>query len=153
MDFDTFKEDLAKAVKDRLELIFDRKYSVETHTVEKMNQSYEALVVKPEDGVIGVNIGIDAAFKEYSDGRSFDMIVRQIASAAEHALDNHPAFDLEALTDYSKMKGKLAIVYRIVLDSSSGGRSSILVTNKMLDNYGITAEQLHADAMSQLLRR
>ena len=35
MDFDTFKEDLAKAVKDRLELIFDRKYSVETHTVEK----------------------------------------------------------------------------------------------------------------------
>nr|WP_022762023.1 hypothetical protein [Butyrivibrio sp. AD3002] len=28
MDFDTFKEDLAKAVKDRLELIFDRKYSV-----------------------------------------------------------------------------------------------------------------------------
>lgn len=173
MDFDTFKEDLAKAVKDRLELIFDRKYSVETHTVEKMNQSYEALVVKPEDGVIGVNIGIDAAFKEYSEGRSFDMIVRQIASAAEHALDNHPAFDLEALTDYSQMKGKLAmevvsaernaelletvphknmedmaIVYRIVLDSSSEGRSSILVTNKMLDNYGITAEQLHADAMS-----
>ncbi|WP_029233727.1 DUF5688 family protein [Butyrivibrio sp. VCB2006] len=173
MDFDTFKEDLAKAVKDRLELIFDRKYSVETHTVEKMNQSYEALVVKPKDGVIGVNIGIDAAFKEYSDGRSFDMIVRQIASAAEHALDNHPAFDLEALTDYSQMKGKLAmevvsaernaelletvphknmedmaIVYRIVLDSSLEGRSSILVTNKMLDNYGITAEQLHADAMS-----
>ena len=172
MDFDTFKEDLAKAVKDRLELIFDRKYSVETHTVEKMNQSYEALVVKPEDGVIGVNIGIDAAFKEYSDGRSFDMIVRQIASAAEHALDNHPAFDLEALTDYSQMKGKLAmevvsaernaelletvphknmedmaIVYRFVLDTVEAGRGSILVTNKMLDNYGITAEQLHNDAM------
>ena len=87
MDFDTFKEDLAKAVKDRLELIFDRKYSVETHTVEKMNQSYEALVVKPEDGVIGVNIGIDAAFKEYSDGRSFDMIRKNYSKSGIYRSD------------------------------------------------------------------
>lgn len=42
----------------------------------------------------------------------------------------------------------MAIVYRIVLDSSDDGRSSILVTNKMLESYGITAEQLHADAMA-----
>ena len=172
MDFDTFKDELAKGVQDRLEALYDRKYSVETHTVEKMNETYEAITVKPEDSEIGVNIKIDQAFKEYNDGRSFDMIVRQVSSFAAEALDNRPGFDLNAIQDYSVMKTKLsmevvsaernaqlletvphknmedmAIVYRFVLDTVEAGRGSILVTNKMLDNYGITAEQLHNDAM------
>lgn len=41
----------------------------------------------------------------------------------------------------------MAVVYRFLIDSTDEGRSSILVTNKMLDNYGITPEQLHADAV------
>ena len=172
MDFDTFKDELAKGVQERLEALYDRKYSVETHTVEKMNETYEAITVKPEDGEIGVNIKIDKAYAEYNDGRSFDMIVRQVSGFAAEALDNRPGFDLNAIQDYSVMKTKLsmevvsaernaqlletvphknmedmAIVYRFVLDTVEAGRGSILVTNKMLDNYGITAEQLHNDAM------
>ena len=46
MDFDTFKDELAKGVQERLETLYDRKYSVETHTVEKMNETYEAITVK-----------------------------------------------------------------------------------------------------------
>ena len=172
MDFDTFKDELAKGVQERLEALYDRKYSVETHTVEKMNETYEAITVKPEDSEIGVNIKIDKAYAEYNDGRSFDMIVRQVSGFAAEALDNRPGFDLNAIQDYSVMKTKLsmevvsaernaqlletvphknmedmAIVYRFVLDTVEAGRGSILVTNKMLDNYGITAEQLHNDAM------
>ena len=172
MDFDTFKDELAKGVQERLEALYDRKYSVETHTVEKMNETYEAITVKPEDSEIGVNIKIDKAYAEYNDGRSFDMIVRQVSSFAAESLDNRPGFDLNAIQDYSVMKTKLsmevvsaernaqlletvphknmedmAIVYRFVLDTVEAGRGSILVTNKMLDNYGITAEQLHNDAM------
>ena len=69
MDFDTFKDELAKGVQERLEALYDRKYSVETHTVEKMNETYEAITVKPEDGEIGVNIKIDKlpSVKELSD--------------------------------------------------------------------------------------
>lgn len=52
MDFDTFKDELAKGVQERLEALYDRKYSVETHTVEKMNETYEAITVKPEDSEI-----------------------------------------------------------------------------------------------------
>ena len=36
MAFDTFKEELAKGVQERLEALYDRKYSVETRTVEKI---------------------------------------------------------------------------------------------------------------------
>ena len=40
------------------------------------------------------------------------------------------------------------MVYRFVLDASDEGRASILVTNQLLDSYGITADQLHEDAMT-----
>ena len=38
----------------------------------------------------------------------------------------------------------MAVVYRFVLDDVKG---SVLVTNQMLENYNVTPEQLHADAM------
>ncbi|SFL46602.1 hypothetical protein SAMN05216390_13125 [Lachnospiraceae bacterium KH1T2] len=39
----------------------------------------------------------------------------------------------------------MAVVYRFVLDASDEGRASILVTNQLLDSYGITADQLHEE--------
>ncbi len=173
MDFETFKENLAKDVKTILDERTGGDTTVETRTVDKMNETYDAITVKPEDSIIGVNLNASALYKEYEDGRSYDTIVNGAADVATNALDNKPAFDVDKFSNYDKMKSTLAmevvsaernaelletvphknmedmaIVYRIVHDSSSEGRSSILVTNKMLDNYGITAEQLHADAMS-----
>ena len=41
----------------------------------------------------------------------------------------------------------MAVVYRFVIGDTGSGSGSILVTNQMLENYGITAEQLHEDAL------
>ena len=41
----------------------------------------------------------------------------------------------------------LALVYRFSVGRDEHGQSTILVKNDMLDRYGITAEQLHEDAM------
>ena len=38
----------------------------------------------------------------------------------------------------------MAVVYRFVLNSDDEGRASILVTNQLLANMGVTPEQLHA---------
>ena len=173
MDFETFKEDLADAVKERVDARLGSDTTVELHKVDKMNETYEAITVKPEDSNIGVNINVTKAFQELQRGKDFDTIADQVAEVAANAIEGRPDFDLAAIADYNQMKEKLsmqvvsaernaelldsvphknmedmAIVYRFVLDTSEQGRSSILVTNKMLDNYGITAEQLHADAMA-----
>ena len=83
------------------------------------------------------------------------------------------SFDIDKVNDYDQMKQTLsmevvsaernadmlekvphkniedmAVVYRFVLDASDEGRASILVTNQLLDSYGITADQLHEDAMT-----
>ena len=59
------------------------------------------------------------------------------AEANKEMLESVPHKDLE----------DMAIVYRFVLSSGDDGRQSVVVTNQMLENFGITAEQLHADAM------
>ena len=172
MDFETFKEELAKSVKENLDARNGENTSVEINTVQKANETYETVTVRPEGSNVGVNISATRAYEEYENGRDFDLIVKQVADAADKAIKGRPDFDLAAIGDYDQMKQNLsmevvsaernaeflenvphknmedmAIVYRFVLDSSEDGRSSILVTNKMLESYGITAEQLHKDAM------
>lgn len=172
MDFETFKEELREDVKRALEEKTDSEYSVELHTQEKMNETYDALTIKPEDSEIGVSLNTDSLYKAYSDGMDYDRIVSETVGRAESALANRPDFNIDAFKDYDKMKETLAmevvsaernadildtvphknmedmaIVYRFVVGQEGAETGSILVTNKMLDEYGITPEQLHADAM------
>ena len=62
MDFETFKEELAKSVKETLDSRNGGDYSVETNTVQKANETYEAITVRPEDSMVGVNINASKAF-------------------------------------------------------------------------------------------
>ena len=171
MEYEKFKEQFVEDLKERLEA-GGEKFSVDLNAVQKMNQNYEAVTVKPEDAIIGVNLNMTEIYERYDRGMSYDTLVREVAEKADRALHDRPDFNLEALQDYDQMKEKLsmevvsaernadllekvphkdmedmAVVYRFVLDSDSDGRGSILVTNQLMDNYGITAEQLHADAL------
>lgn len=171
MEYEKFKEQFVEDLKERLEA-GGEKFSVDLNAVQKMNQNYEAVTVKPEDAIIGVNLNMTEIYERYDRGMSYDTLVREVAEKADRALHDRPDFNLEALQDYDQMKEKLsmevvsaernadllekvphkdmedmAVVYRFVLDSDSEGRGSILVTNQLMDNYGITAEQLHEDAL------
>ncbi|WP_199712401.1 DUF5688 family protein [Butyrivibrio sp. CB08] len=173
MNFDEFKNSFATDVKEKLEANTEKEFTVEARTVEKMNETYEGLTVKPDDGEIGVNLNLDNLYQEYQNGTSYDSIVTKAADIATEALDNRPDFDLDSIKDYDKMKSTLAIeivsadrnrstletvphkeiedmavVYRFIISEGPlSGTGSILVTNQMLDNYGITATQLHEDAL------
>ena len=68
MDFETFKENLARDVKETLDTKTGGDVTVENRTVDKMNETYEALTVKPEDSIIGVNLNATALYKEYENG-------------------------------------------------------------------------------------
>ena len=171
MEYEKFKEQFVEDLKERLEA-GGEKFSVDLNAVQKMNQNYEAVTVKPEDAIIGVNLNMTEIYERYDRGMSYDTLVREVAEKADRALHDRPDFNLEALQDYDHMKEMLsmevvsaqrnaellekvphkeiedmAVVYRFVVDSGDDGRGSILITNQMLDNYGITAEQLHADAL------
>ena len=171
MDYENFKEQFVEDVRDRL---YEQGAEVDlsVHTVNKLNESYEAITVTPEGSNIGVNIGIDKFYDAIESGKSYDEVVDKAVEVINNGINQRPEFDIASLSDYSQMKEKLAmevvsaeankemletvphqniedmaVVYRFVLSSDDDGRASILVTNQLLDSMGVTPEQLHADAM------
>ena len=171
MDYENFKEQFVADVKDRLaEQGADVKVSV--NEVNKLNESYEAITVTPEGSNIGVNMSLEKFYDAVQDGTPYDRVVDKAVDVINNGIDKRPEIDVAALTDYSQMKEKLAmevvsaetnkdmlqnvphqnmedmaVVYRFVLSSDDDGRASILVTNQILENMGVTPEQLHADAL------
>ena len=171
MDFENFKEQFTEDVGNALsERGIDA--AVTTNTVEKMNESYEALTITPEGSHVGVNLNMDRFFEAYENGVSYDEVVNKATDVAEQGIKESPAVDIASLTNYDIMKEKLAmevvsseanadllskiphqqiedmaVIYRCVLSTGEEGMSSVVVTNAMLDTFGVTAEQLHADAM------
>lgn len=171
MNNEEFKNEFVEALKEK----FSERgndVDVKVSTVEKMNQSYEAITITPEGSNIGMNMNLEVFAEAYESGVPFDEIVEQVTNKVEAHLADMPTFDVQSLTDYEQMKDKLAmevvaadrnadllakvphqemedmaVVYRFVMESDENGRASILVSNDLLDKMGVTPEQLHADAL------
>ena len=171
MDYERFKEGFQDALKAEL-AVRGADVELTARRVDKMNESYDAITVRPTDSSIGVNISVEKAFAAYENGTPIPEIAEHFADAVEKGFRESPQVDLESLSDYEQMKSKLsmevvsaeknaellesvphermedmAVVYRFVLDQTDSGNGTILVTNQLLDQYGITKEQLRADAM------
>ena len=171
MDYENFKERFVEDLRDKL-YESGAEVNISVHTVNKLNESYEAVTVTPEGSNIGVNIGIDKFYEALDNGRTYEEVVDKAVEVINSGISQRPDFDINSLSDYSQMKEKLAmevvsaetnaemlatvphqniedmaVVYRFVLNSDDEGRASILVTNQLLQSMGVTPEQLHADAM------
>ena len=171
MDYETFKEKFVEDLQDRL---YEQgaEVNISVHTVNKLNESYEAVTVTPEGSNIGMNVGIDKFYDAMENGRSYDEVVDKAVDVVTNGITQRLDFDIDSISDYSQMKEKLAmevvsaeankemletvphqniedmaVVYRFVLNSDDEGRASILVTNQLIESMGVTPEQLHADAM------
>jgi hypothetical protein len=119
-----------------------------------------------------VNLPIEKFFEAYDDGMNYNAVVDKAVDVTLKGFEQAPIVDVAAFGDYEQMKDKLvmevvsseankemletvphkdiedmAVVYRFVLESNDESRASVLVTNRMMENMGITAEQLHADAV------
>ncbi len=94
MNFEDFKENFSSDVKDTLERRNGIEYEVDARTVEKMNSTYEALTVKPEGSVIGVNLNLTDIYKELENGADYVVLASKSADLAAEAIENRPDFDI-----------------------------------------------------------
>ena len=112
MDFETFKENLVRDVKEALDARNGGDTLVETRTVDKMNETYEAITVKPEDSIIGVNLNATALYQQYGKGIDIDVITSKADAAAingNYALEaglpaTYPALGIEEFNEETSIK-------------------------------------------------
>ncbi len=171
MNYEEFKTRFIDDITERIAEKGD-KMQLSTHTINKLNETYEALTATPEGSQLGVNINLDRFYEAYSAGMPYDLAVERATELIDKGLRERPEINVETLTDYEQVKNKLAIevvsadtnkevlanvphkniedmaiVYRLVMESDENGRASILVTNSMVNSFGITPGQLHNDAI------
>lgn len=87
MNYEEFKNEFVEALQERL---YERgnEVSISVNTVEKMNETYEAITVTPEGSNIGMNMNLGVFAEAYENGVGFDEIVDQVTHKVEDHLSN-----------------------------------------------------------------
>lgn len=168
MNFEQFKTQVIDEMRDRFPEL-----DISLQEVSKLQgESYIGMAVRPENSNIAATTNLKAFFEDLGEDFNMDDVMDQIAHGISDQISHMPQFDEHVLNDYEQMKEKLtlqmiptagneeklseiphrnvedmAIVYRFEMSNSAKEISSILVTDSMLRSYGITAGQLHEDAL------
>ena len=168
MYFKDFKEWAAENIKDFLpEKYSDASISLET--VTKTGVNYDAMIVHPEGNYAVPAINLDDMYEEYINGKSLHDIGKEMATIIQM---ESPKFDTSMLNSYESLKDHLfirvcnatenedllskvphskvedlAVTYHIMVNANDDGIASAMITNDILKNIGITAQQLHEDAL------
>lgn len=177
MDYETFKEEFKDDIIRKLAEHGMDDVSISFHEVEKANETYEAMSIRQGESNVSLSFNVESAFADYERSGDYDGLLASAAPAIADKLNQMPNVNVEMLKNYDLMKGMLsievinadvnaellakipheqledmAVVYRFVVASDSDARSSILVTNNMLNMLGITKEQLREDALENAPR-
>ena len=141
--------------------------------ITKPNETYEAITVRGEDDQVGVNLNVTRMYEAMQEGDSYLDVFQKAAETIERGLEQMPEFNITKFQNYEQMKDTLvmevvsiegnqellsnvphdkiedmAVIYRFEVMGNEDGRGTVLVTNALLDQYGIDTDQLKADALS-----
>ncbi len=175
MGYQEFKSAYTDAVEKSFHYKGMSDVEIDSRLIDKVNETYDALTVKHAGSDVGVNINITDAYDAYiTQDAPIKEIAAEAATKTAAALENAPNISgsIDDFKNYDVMKNKLvmeivsadkneefletvphkdiedlSVIYRFDVGDVVGTGASIVVTNQMIENYGITAEQLHEDAV------
>ncbi|MCD8336390.1 MAG: DUF5688 family protein [Lachnospiraceae bacterium] len=170
MSFEEFTENVKASIRDAL----PEKYqdaAVDIGTMEKINATYTALFVRPEGENYAFAINLDLYYEDFAAGeKSFEETIRDMSGKIQG--NEQPSVDMSLFRDYEAAKERfyirvcgaeqnqdllervphqkvedMAITYHLLIFENENGTSSAMITNNLMQAYGISQEQLHQDAM------
>lgn len=169
MNFEQFVEDVKAEIKHYLPEEFkDAQIDILQHN--KLNDSYLGMTVRRDDQNIAPTINLNHYYKMFQEyNENLDIVMQQVSDLV---VQNPIHLDISLFTDYEVAKDhlfirvsdaernneilsgmphrcveNLAITYHIVAEIGKEGIGSTPITNRMLNGFGITEEQLHQDAL------
>ena len=173
MNFEDFAKEVADNIKSYLPEWYDNA-KIEVEQIDKLNESYLGLRVMVPDENIAPCLNLNGAYMAYENGVSMEQIMERAAYSITTPI---PEVDTKAFLDYEQVKDKLfvrvsnyemnqdaltniphervedlAITYHILVEAIDDGVGSVTIHNGLLEQYGITQEQLHQDALNNSQR-
>ncbi len=174
MNFNEFAQNIVDNIRDYLPPeYFSAEISLK-EVVKNNDTVLTGLMIRSEERNIAPNIYLNQFFEEFKDGRNIESIMKDIA-AIRVRNEVSQDFDISNLTDINVVREKiickvvnyehnkdylsekpytviedLAIMYAIDLGGGNGGRMTAPITNQLLNEYGISKEELHGIAMENL---
>lgn len=144
---------------------------VRVETIQKMNEQYTGMVVKPEGrGSVPV-ANMDIYYEKYLHDEDLGATMQEISNMLQTAIP--PEISEEMMKDYDSLKEKLFIrlspaaecgsimenspcrteedllmTYHIYIEGPDGGFMSARITNELAQDLGLDIKQLHEDAIA-----
>lgn len=163
MDYEMFKEIVKEKLKDYMPPEY-REAEVEIISINKVNGPKDALVVRKSGERIAPNLYLDDCYQKYRECDDLKMALSDMAEEYVRA-DEKTAKNFEV--DISQMKDRvvmmlinteqnremfadmlhrefqdLSVIYKYVVSQSEQGIASFKVTNQIMEQAGMTAEEL-----------
>ena len=175
MDFERFKEWAKEEILERISLDIDES-DIELHEVSKLGRKYTGLAVSRGECLMSPVVDLEAFYEMYSEGINSDRIADMMTSLIE---DHMPecSIDMEWISEYPKVRDKLivclsnaesnslflkdvphilkedlALTCHIIYELPGEGRVGAVVSNSMMEEYGIGPDTLFEDAMESSMR-
>ena len=169
-------QEFAENIKNHIREYLPVDYQDAKITLEKVTKGNDriltGLIIRKDDETAVPSIYLEHYEEQFGKGRPMDDIMKEIAQIKmENSLEL--PIDVKGLQDYETARpllairlcdpeknqeylkdkphtacGELAATYRIQIMEDSSGTASAVVTNDMLNLWGITPEQLHHDTVS-----
>ncbi len=174
MKYTTFRKKLVESVSAEIDDRGLKDISLELKTINSPDGMNDRLVVSVEDSKMSMAFRIEELFKDYEKSETLKAISRRIVSIIEENTTICKTKEQEVkafITDYSKVKNNLFLrlvpgnspvlqdsPHRMIEDlavvvcvhmndlSDDNGKSVLIVSNPLLDLYGIDEEQLFDEA-------
>ena len=174
MDYQEFKEEVKENIKSFLPEEF-ADCEVRINEILKNNDTkLDGLTVSSPDTNITPNIYLNRYFEEYENGKDMEDIMTEIAEIRmKHELDM--PVDVSRIYMYDEIKdqivprlvnaemneellknrphtnmSELAVVYAVMVESNDKGIASVPITNDMLNQYGVSTEEIHSVAVENM---
>lgn len=147
---------------------------VSIHRMEKLGLAYDGMTVVRSGQRAAAAVNLTAFYDMYQEGRTAGDIIHEMADVAAMQA---PQMEYSVFSDYEAAKDRLfirvtnketnadvlagmphkevedlAITYHVLVNHDQNGIASAPVTDDLLRHYGVTAEQLHEDAIANSQR-
>ena len=169
MNFEAFKNWAYESIKFYLPDTY-RDAEVEIRDVVRTGNEYTALLVRKDQQRAVPAVNLEKEYELYDDGAPLQIVAMHMAEIVQQEA---PEYDLSMFSSYDSIKKNLfirvcnardnyeiledvphtrvenlAITYHVMVRMGDEGMSSSLITNSILDSFGIDKEQLHKDALA-----